>query len=242
MSGCFASGHTAWWVGDRSQKSHLHSVTHCWKWDVTKPWQIQIAERKTKWQKVQSPTRQQSFRVLGGIFERHFGAILTALAPFCPWSHISLNCLTTIQWTHHHTDSRRVFQHFNSLLYSGGSSANSSGPWSAYHWVPPPVQRPISTQELGDRDGSAMFGLQTSIVLVPAAPEGGMYPQHLDQLCQRTIPSIATGSSRHCWLLWRRKSLVCLQAYVINTATVRLHLSQFMQGLSDVLFSRVKCD
>ena len=36
ISGCFASGRTAWWVGDESQESHLHSVTHCWKWDVIK--------------------------------------------------------------------------------------------------------------------------------------------------------------------------------------------------------------
>ena len=36
ISGCFVSGRTAWRVRDRSQESHLHSVTHCWKWDVTK--------------------------------------------------------------------------------------------------------------------------------------------------------------------------------------------------------------
>ena len=36
MCGCFASGRTAWWVREMSQEPHLHSVTHCLKWDVTK--------------------------------------------------------------------------------------------------------------------------------------------------------------------------------------------------------------
>ena len=36
ISGCFASRCTAWQVRDRSQESHLHSITHCWKWDTTK--------------------------------------------------------------------------------------------------------------------------------------------------------------------------------------------------------------
>ena len=36
ISGCFVSGRTTWRVRDRSQESHLHSVTHCWKRDATK--------------------------------------------------------------------------------------------------------------------------------------------------------------------------------------------------------------
>ena len=56
ISGCFASGRTAWRVRDRSQELHLHSVTHCWKWDAIKRlWQTQMAERKTKWQKNAEP-------------------------------------------------------------------------------------------------------------------------------------------------------------------------------------------
>lgn len=108
-------------------------------------------------------------------------------------------------------DHFSMMAHFSSHLYSGGSSAHLTGPQSAYHWVSPPVQWPVRTQEPGGGDGSTMFGLQTSVVLVPAAPVGGIHLQHLDQLFQRTFPSSApAGSSCHSSLLWRRKSLVCL--------------------------------
>ena len=36
ISGCFASGRTAWWVRDGSQELHSHSVTHFWTWDAAK--------------------------------------------------------------------------------------------------------------------------------------------------------------------------------------------------------------
>lgn len=86
-------------------------------------------------------------------------------------------------------DHFSMMAHFSSHLYSGGSSAHLTGPQSAYHWVSPPVQWPVRTQEPGGGDGSTMFGLQTSVVLVPAAPVDGIHLQHLDQLCQRTFPS-----------------------------------------------------
>ena len=56
----FVSGCTAWRVRYRSQESYwqtsLTAENEMWQ----KLWQMQMAERKTKWQKVQSPTRQQS--------------------------------------------------------------------------------------------------------------------------------------------------------------------------------------